>query len=230
MPLFLQDLCDFNIIVIGCNNVDSVRLVNYVSGGLHILSFVIGFIHPACKIIKWIHNDTTINLRKDLFFIATLLNLLYQLANAAKYLLMNGITADSNDSVIAANVTVVMVLEYLSLAFAGFCMTSLVSHFIEGALGYSFFIALAMFLKGFANDRLTQFIVPWQIIANLAILYSSTVLHFYSIYKSFPRVMNNLQKKISKESTTKHSALGQQRAAPEKTLPIPQTVVLQNTN
>ncbi|KAJ3275206.1 hypothetical protein HDV01_000931 [Terramyces sp. JEL0728] len=80
---------------------------------------------------------------------------------------------------------------------------------------YSIAAAISMFLKVFANEYLSSAIVPCQIVSNLAIFYTSTVLTFYSLYRSAPSQISRMRKKMSskKESQKKKSNVNLAAAA-----------------
>ncbi|KAJ3310839.1 hypothetical protein HDV04_004615 [Boothiomyces sp. JEL0838] len=62
---------------------------------------------------------------------------------------------------------------------------------------YAFSGGISMFTRVFANDYFSNSILPWQIVGNLAGFYTSTVLTFYSIYRTSPENITRIRKKMS---------------------------------
>ncbi|KAJ3322586.1 hypothetical protein HDV06_002963 [Boothiomyces sp. JEL0866] len=313
MNSFLQGVCDFNVLIIGCNHLDIVKAVNTGSVLLHIVSIIFGSVYPVTRITKDIKTKTvSVTFHRELLFWATFLNIFYHVLLTAKYIVLNTMTPGMDDDSIIQGTRVALSLEYISLAMAGIIMTCLTTHFIQGAVGanqslyslfgkefnpmhaikfirisiflysltlfvlwihfglqnwqyfvlfrrviyysyaiislllsstiynyfltkiivkltermkedgeeipeslklltllkdiytrsYAFSAAISMLLKVVANDYFSSFIIPWQIVSNLTIHYSSTVLTFYSVYKSSPSSLKKLKKKMySKEKT-----------------------------
>ncbi|KAJ3255034.1 hypothetical protein HK103_006654 [Boothiomyces macroporosus] len=65
---------------------------------------------------------------------------------------------------------------------------------------YTVAVTISMFIKAFGNQYFFSNILPWQVASNSLLAYSSTILVFYAIYKSFPTTVNKIRMKITGKS------------------------------
>ncbi|KAJ3322590.1 hypothetical protein HDV06_002967 [Boothiomyces sp. JEL0866] len=66
---------------------------------------------------------------------------------------------------------------------------------------YSFALSVSMFFKVIANEYFQEYLLPFQIINNIFLFYTATVISSYGLYKTFPKLLTAIQiKRTSKRS------------------------------
>ncbi|KAJ3322585.1 hypothetical protein HDV06_002962 [Boothiomyces sp. JEL0866] len=220
MDNFLENLCDFNVLIVGCNDYDNVRLVNTISACFHVISLVAGLIFPISRIQRQFTPQRNPNLHKDLLFWSTVMNALYHTLTIIKYLLMNIISINAGYQSILSSAKAIISLEYISLSTAGICITCFVSHIVQGALGSNETI-YTLFGKEFNPMKIIRLIRLILFIFSLVVftcwiqlglqshdhyvIYRRIVYYCYTAIVGFinPIVYNNFLSKIVRKLETR---------------------------
>ncbi|KAJ3310838.1 hypothetical protein HDV04_004614 [Boothiomyces sp. JEL0838] len=136
MNAFINNLCDYNIAIYGCQNSNYFQWVNNIAIALHVICIAIAATYPISKLISYYNysqNDKAPF--NDTLCRGSFAYTIAQLVLIIKLIVMN--IADLGFSIERKIVYIkaVMALEYVSLAFAGLGMTFFITYFVEGAVG-----------------------------------------------------------------------------------------------
>ncbi|KAJ3310834.1 hypothetical protein HDV04_004610 [Boothiomyces sp. JEL0838] len=99
---------------------------------------------------------------------------------------------------------------------------------------YSFASSLTMFFKVVANEYLQTYLLAFQIVTNILLFYTATVISSYGLYKTFPKLLERIQtKRASKKSKlasmSRLMSRGDKSSVQAGKASVPATVLLQNT-